>query len=64
MSTRLYSKRWNWKENRGRKKRQKTFSTEESANKWAEVNEITKYELVNMHPLSIKNKKFRVNVLE
>ena len=46
-------------ENRQRKKRPKTFSSEESARKWAEAQGITKFELKNLR-IGTKDKKIRV----
>jgi len=59
MGSTLYSKRWKWIEGRDRKKRSKTFKSEESAKKWAETNKIEKYELIDLHPSS-KNKKIKI----
>ena len=46
-------------ENRDRKKRPKTFTSEESAKKWAEAQGIKKFELKNLR-IGIKDKKIRV----
>lgn len=46
-------------ENRNRKKRPKTFSSEEIAKKWAESQGIKKYELKNLR-IGTKDKKIRV----
>ncbi len=46
-------------ENRERKKRPKTFASEETAIKWAESQGIKKYELKNLR-IGIKDKKIRV----
>ena len=46
-------------ENRNRKKRLRTFKSEESANKWAESQGIKKYELQNLR-IGDKDKKIRV----
>jgi len=43
-----------------RKKRLKTFKSEELAKKWAEANKIKDYELVNLKNLESKTKKIRV----
>jgi len=43
-----------------KKKRPKTFKTEESANKWAEANKLKDYKLVNLRSASAKDKKIRV----
>jgi hypothetical protein len=59
MGSTLYSKRFVWTEGRNRKKRPKTFKTEQAAKKWAEANKISSYELVNLHSSS-KDQKIRV----
>lgn len=46
-------------ENRERKKRPKTFSSEEIAKKWAESRGIKKYELKNLR-IGTKDKKIKV----
>jgi len=46
-------------ENRNRKKRPKTFTSEESAKKWAESKGIKTFELKNLR-LGTKDKKIRV----
>ena len=43
-----------------RKKRPKTFKSEESAKKWAENNKIKDYELINLKSSESKTKKIRV----
>lgn len=45
---------------RNRKKRPRTFKTEEAAKKWAEKNNIKKYELKNIRPEYKKDKKIKV----
>ena len=45
---------------RGRKRRPKTFNTEEGARKWAEENKIKNYEIVNMNYTGSKSNKFKV----
>ncbi len=49
-------------ENRERKKRPKTFSSEEIAKKWAEAHGIKKFELKNLR-IGTKDKKIRVIAL-
>lgn len=49
-------------ENRNRKKRPKTFKSEESAKKWAESKGINNYELNNLR-FTDKDKKIRVKKL-
>ncbi len=49
-------------ENRERKKRPRTFTSEESAKKWAEKQGITKFELRNLRR-GTKDKKIRVTPL-
>lgn len=49
-------------ENRERKKRPKTFSSEEIATKWAESHGLKKYELKNLR-IGTKDKKIRVIAL-
>ena len=61
MGSTLYSKRWKWVDSRIRNKRPKTFKTEESAKKWAELHNIKGYELKNSHPSSA-NKKIKIIV--
>lgn len=46
-------------ENRNRKKRPRTFTSEESAKKWAETQGIKKFELKNLR-LNTKDKKIKV----
>ena len=48
---------------RGINARPKTFKTEESAKKWAELNKITKYKLENLRNSESKSSKLRI-VLE
>lgn len=45
---------------RNRSKRPKTFSSEESANKWAESQGIKKFRLVNLTNEEASKKKIRV----
>ncbi len=49
-------------ENRNRKKRPKTFKSEEAAKKWAESQGINNYELKNLR-FTNKDKKIRVKKL-
>lgn len=49
-------------ENRERKKRPKTFTSEESAKKWAEAQGIKKFELKNIR-IGTKDKKIKVITL-
>ena len=49
-------------ENRDRKKRPKTFKSEESATKWAESHGLKKFELKNIR-IGTKDKKIRVIAL-
>ena len=58
MGSTLYSKRFDWTNGRDRKKRPKSFKSEDAAKKWAEANKISKYELVDLTPGS-KNNKMR-----
>ena len=53
-----------YKFGKNRKKRAKTFSSEESAKKWAEAQGIKKYSLVNSKSPESSTKKFRVVVEE
>ncbi|MCX8147552.1 MAG: hypothetical protein N3D84_03735 [Candidatus Woesearchaeota archaeon] len=45
---------------RNRKRRPKTFSTEEAAKKWAEKKGIKNYELVNLRDPWRKDKKIKI----
>ena len=47
---------------RKRKKRPKTFSSEDLAKKWAEKNNIKNYELVNLRIGNRKDKKIKIVV--
>ena len=62
MGTILWSKRHDAVLGRNRAKRPKTFKTEESAITWAKKHNVAKYHVENMHPASMKHKKFRVLV--
>ena len=55
MGSTLYSKRHKSEQNRNRKKRPKSFSSEESAKKWIEKNEIKDY-LLKKPTHSLSNK--------
>jgi len=43
-----------------RKKRPKTFSTEELAKKWAEANKVKKFKIVDLRIGDRKKKKFKI----
>jgi ribonuclease E len=60
MGSTFYSNRLDQRPGRRRKKRPKTFKSEESAKKWAEENKISKYELVNLKPEGSKSVKIKV----
>lgn len=47
---------------RNRKKRAKTFKTEEAAKKYAEAKGIKNYQLVNLKSTASKQKKIRIDV--
>lgn len=49
-------------ENRNRKKRARTFKSEETAKKWAEAQGMTKFELKNLR-IGTKDKKIQVIAL-
>lgn len=53
MGSNLYSQRWRY-DGPKRKKRPKTFKTEEKAKAWAEKNKIKDYELVKIREDKIK----------
>jgi len=45
-----------------RKKRPKTFKSEQAAKKYAEAKGIKKYKLVNLHPFNPKKTKIKIVV--
>jgi len=60
MSNRFYSKRLRVKEERkggNRKKRSKSFKTEDAAKKWADGKKISKYSLRNLKSPASRKKK-------
>lgn len=59
----FFKKRYVWVDGRDRAQRQKTFKTEEAAKKYAEANNIKKYELENLKSSEAKEKKIRIKML-
>ncbi len=64
MGSTFYKKRLYVKEGRKRKKRPKTFRSEESAIAWSSKNNIKKFELKNLRSPESRKKKIRVIIKE